>query len=158
MSPYRTTKTEIGRILLQKGMITSSQLQEALTLQRQKQQDKLLGQILIELGYLSRDDLYFVLAIQSGYPYIDIRRCLIDPEVLALIPEIMVKKYQVFPIDKIQDVVTIAMVNPLDNMAIDQIQEILKSNIKVFLTLPSDLAEFASRYFVKTKEPIKNAE
>ena len=157
MSPYRTTKTEIGRILVQKGLISSDQLQEALTLQRQKQQGKLLGQILIELGYLSRDDLYFVLAIQSGYPYIDIRRCLIDAEVLALIPEIMIRKYQIFPIDKIQDVVTIAMVNPLDNATIDQMQEILKCNIKVFLTLVADLNELISRYFVKVKGPVKEA-
>jgi type IV pilus assembly protein PilB len=150
------TKTEIGRILLQKGIITSQQLQEAVSIQRQKKQNKLLGQILIELGYLSRDDLYFVLAIQSGYPYLDIKRCLIDPEVFALIPEIMIRKYQVFPIDKIQDVVTIAMVNPLDNMAVDQVHEIVKSNIKVFLTQSFDLAEMISRYFAKIKRPAQN--
>jgi type IV pilus assembly protein PilB len=151
MSPYRTTKTEIGRLLLQKGLISSSQLQEALAIQRQKQQDKRLGQILVELGYLSKDDLYFVLAMQSGYPYIDIKRCVLEPEIVSLIPAIMIKKYQVFPIDKIQDVVTIAMVNPLDNMVIDQIQEIVKSNIKIFLTIPFDLNEMMTRYLGKNK-------
>ncbi|MFH1457844.1 MAG: hypothetical protein ABIG31_01600 [Candidatus Omnitrophota bacterium] len=153
MSFYRTTKTEIGKFLLQKGLITAVQLQEALALQRHKEKGKPLGQILIELGYLVRDDLCFVLAIQSGYPYIDIRRCLIDAETLSLIPEIMIRKYRVFPIDKIQDVVTIAMVNPLDSGVIEQIQEMLKSNIKVFLTSSNDLAELISRYFVKTKGP-----
>lgn len=151
MSPYRTTKIEIGRLLLQKGLITIQQLQEALTLQREKEPNKLLGQILIELGYVSREELYFVLAIQSGYPYIDIKRCIIDADVLSLIPEIMVRKYQIFPIDKIQDVVTLAMVNPLDNSALDQIQEIVKSNIKVFLTTPSDLEELLSSYYRKTQ-------
>jgi type IV pilus assembly protein PilB len=137
--------------LLQKRLITSEQLQEALILQRQNQQGKLLGQILVELGYLNREDLYFILAVQSGYPYIDIRRCVIDPEVLALIPEIAIKKYQAFPIDKIQDVITIAMVNPLDNSSFDQIQEIVKSNLKVFLTKISDFEEVLSRYFAKAK-------
>jgi type IV pilus assembly protein PilB len=151
MSPYRTTKTELGKLLLQKKLITAAQLQEALTFQRQKQQEKLLGQILIELGHLSRDDLYLVLAIQSGYPYIDIKRCVIDPEVLALIPEVMIRKFQVFPIDKVQDVVTIAMVNPLDSMAMDAVQEIVKYNIKVFLTQALDLSEVMKRYFKQTK-------
>ena len=68
-----------------------------------------------------------------------------------LIPEVMIRKYQVFPIDKIQDVVTIAMVNPLDNMAMDQVQGIIKNNIKVFLTLSSDLSEVMKRYFTQTK-------
>jgi len=159
MSPYRAGKTEkIGRLLLQKGLISSAQLQEALVIQQQKQQDKLLGQILIELGYLSRDELYFVLAIQSGYPYIDIRRCVVNLEILSLIPEIMIKKYQLFPIDKIQDVVTIAMVNPLDNMALDQVREIVKSNIKIFLTVVSDLNELISRYFLTPTGPSKNTE
>ena len=155
MSPHRTTKIEISKLLVQKGLITQDQLQEALAIQRQKQQDKLLGQILVELGYLNRDDLYFALAIQSGYPYIDIRRSVIDHEILSLIPETMIRKYQLFPIDKIQDVVTIAMVNPLDNMAIDEVKEIVKSNIKVFLTLPLDLSEMISRYFVKRKGTVE---
>ena len=152
MSPYRSTKTAIGKLLIQKGLITNEQLQEALILQRDKIKDKLLGQILIQLGYLNKDDLYFALAIQSGYPYIDIRRCIVSPEVMSLIPEIMVRKYQAFPIDKIQDVVTVAMVNPLDNLAIDQIQDITKSNIKVFLTTPSDIKEIIFRYFGKSEE------
>ncbi len=152
MSPYRSTKIEIGKLLIQKGLITGEQLQEALTLQREREKGKLLGQILIQLGYLSKDDLYFALAIQSGYPYIDIKRCVVDPEVISLIPEIMVKKYQVFAIDKIQDLVTVAMVNPLDNLAIDQIQDITKSNIKVFLTTLSDIKEIISRYFDHSTE------
>ncbi len=158
MSPYRKTQTDIGKILLQKGLITQAELQEALMLQRQNQEVKPLGQILIELGHLSKNDLYFALAIQSGYPYIDIRRCLIGIEVLSLVPEELIRKYQVFPIDRIQDVVTIAMVNPLDTHALNEVQEILKNNIKVFLTLPGDLAEAISRYFTKSKVEKKNPE
>lgn len=148
MSPFRSTKTEIGKLLIQKRLITNEQLLEALELQRHKEKDKLLGQILIGLGYLSKDDLCFALAIQSGYPYIDIKRCIIDPEVIALVPEIMVRKYQVFPIDKIEDIVTIAMVNPLDNQAIDGLQDVLKSAIRVFLTTSLDLEEVISKYYL----------
>ncbi|MFH1128999.1 MAG: hypothetical protein V1699_06305 [Candidatus Omnitrophota bacterium] len=152
MSPYKTAKIEIGRLLLQKGLITSEQLKEALSIQRNRDKDKRLGQILIGLGYLSRDELCFALAIQSGYPYIDIKRCVIDQSVTSLIPGIMVKKYQVFPIDRIQDVITVAMVNPLDNLIIDQIQDIIKGTIKVFLTTPADLEEMISQYYGKIKD------
>ena len=147
MSPYRGAKIAIGQLLLRKGLITPEQLQEALALQQNQYKDKRLGQILIELGYLSRNDLCFASAIQSGCPYIDIKRCIVDPEVISLISDIMVKKYQVFPINRIQDVVTVAMVDPLDNLVIDQIRDIVKGNIKVFLTTPADLKEMVSRYY-----------
>ena len=149
MSPYRMTKTELSRLLLQKNLVTPEQLQEAVDLQRSKMQGKLLGHILVDLKYLKREDLNFVLAIQAGYPYIDIKKCLIEPEILALIPEETIRKYQIFPIDRIQDVVTVAMVNPLDQESIEEIEESLSLNLKVFLAVSSDLQELIKRYFVK---------
>lgn len=149
MSPIRRLKAKVGELLLQRGLITSEQLQQALSLQRHREKDKPLGQILIELGYIDRDELYTALAIQSGYPYINIEHCIIRPEVLLLIPETVVKKYQVFPIDKIQNVITVAMVNPLDETAINQIQKLTNTKVKVFLTTPIELREMISRYYSK---------
>ena len=148
----RGIKTRIGELLLKRGLITPEQLQQALYLQQKQDRDKQLGQILVELGFISRNDLYFVLAIQSGYPYINLDCCNVEPEILSLIPEEIVRKHQVLPIDKIQDVITVAMVNPLDSSTIERIQKITKSSVKVFLTTPLELEEIVSRYYGHREE------
>ncbi len=152
MSPIRRVKTKIGELLLQKGLITQGQLQEALALQHGKEKGKPLGQILVELCSIGKEQLCIFLAVQGGYPYIDINQCIIKPEVLSLVPAALVKKYQVFPIDKIQDVLTLAMVNPLDIVTIDQIQKLTNSTVKVFLTTPVELEEMILRYYPKKQD------
>jgi hypothetical protein len=152
MSPLRRTKKKIGELLLLKGLITREQLQQALLFKSTQRQDKLLGQILVELGYISEEQLCGILALQCGYPYIDIDQCKVDPAVLALIPENMVKKYRIFPIDKIQDIFTVAMVDPLDKLAIDQIKKLTKSDVRIFLTTPLELDEMFLKYYGQKKE------
>jgi len=147
MSPVRIIKTKIGELLLQRSLITNEQLQEALSLQHSRLKGKPLGQILIESGFINKDDLYHVLAIQKGYPYINIKQCNIEPYVLSLIPEDMVKRYQVCPIDKIEEILTVAMVNPLDELALSDIKKFTKKNIKIFLTTFLELKEATLKYY-----------
>lgn len=149
MSPLRRKKTKIGKLLLLTGMITSDQLEQALSLQLTQSKDVPLGQILLKLGYINEEMLGTVLSLQSGYPYIQIKYCKIEPSLLSLIPEAMARKYQVLPIDKIQDFLTIAMVNPLDKIVVDQIKKITKSNVTIFLTTPSELNEMFSMCYGK---------
>lgn len=150
--PIVRVKAKIGELLLKKGLIKQEQLQEALSLQASKDKGKPLGQILVELGYVDKEELFGFLAVQKGCPYININNYRIEPTVLSLIPEAMVRKYKVLPIDKIQDVFTIAMVNPLDIMAIDQIQKLTDTNVKVFLTTPLELKEAILRYYDKERQ------
>ena len=152
MTPVRRVRVRIGQLLLQKGLITSEQLQEALSLQRSRERDKHLGQILVEFGYVNRDELYAALAIQSGYPYINIACCMIKPEVLSLVPEVMARKYQVLPIDKIQNILTVAMANPMDKLAIEQIEKLTDTRVLIFLTTPLELKEMFSLYYDKKEE------
>jgi len=152
MTPVRRVKAKIGQLLLQKGLVTSEQLQEALSLQRSRERDKHLGQILVELGYVNRDELYAALAIQSGYPYINIECCIIKPEVISLVPEELARKHQVFPIDRIQNILTVAMANPMDKLAIEQIEELTDTQVLIYLTTPLELKEMFSRYYDKKEE------
>lgn len=147
MSPLRRVKTKIGDLLVQKGLITHEKLKEALSLQHTTHKNKTLGQILLELGYVGKNELYAILAVQSGYPYIDLKCCLLDPKVLALVPLEVSRKYHVLPIDKIQDILTLAMVNPLDNIALEEIEEITKARVKVFLTHQKDFEEVFAKYY-----------
>ncbi|RJO65146.1 MAG: hypothetical protein C4540_02125 [Candidatus Omnitrophota bacterium] len=149
MSPVRRTKTKIGEILVQKGVITHEQLQEALAFQHSQGQGKRLGQILVELGHLDRDELCLALAVQCGYPYIAIEQCLIEPDVLSAVPEELVRKYQILPIDKIGDVLTIAMVNPLERAVIKELQQVTGSHVIAYLTTPVELKGLISKYYAK---------
>lgn len=149
MSPVRRVKAKIGELLLQRGLITPEQLQEALFVQHNQNKDKQLGQILIELGYVDKEELYGLLAIQNGFPYINLNHYTIEPNILSLLPQAIAKKYQVLPLDKIQDVLTVAMVNPLDKVIIDQIEKLTKSNVKVFLTTRLELEEAFFHYYGK---------
>jgi type IV pilus assembly protein PilB len=147
MSPLRRVKAKIGELLVQKRLITHEQLQLALSLQRKQGKDKRLGEILLESGYITREELSLALAVQFGYPYIKIGNCTIKQEILSLLPREIVLRFQVLPIDRIEDVLTVAMVNPLDKLAIDQMQKLTQSSVKVFLTTPMEIKEILQRYY-----------
>ncbi len=152
MSPIRRVRVKIGELLIQKGIITPEQLQNALSEQRKKGSDKRLGEILLESGYVNREQLSLALAIQFGYPYININNYTIEPDALSLIPEEIVRKHQVIPIDKIDNMLTLAMVNPLDKVIMEQIQKATKMEIKVFLTTPSEFKEAVLNYYGQQAE------
>ena len=64
----------------------------------------------------------------------------------------MARKYRIFPIDKIQDIFTIAMVDPLDKLAIDQIKKPTKSDVRIFLTTPLELDNMVLKYYGPKRE------
>lgn len=147
MCAFRKKKTKIGELLLQSDFITPEQLRKAVEYQLKEGKDKPLGQIMLELGYVDMEKLCFALSIQSGYAYINIKNCKIDTALLSLLPEVIVKKYLVFPIDKMQDVVTVAMANPLDQDAFNQIKHFINSSVLVFLATSDELREMIKMYY-----------
>ncbi|MCM8800565.1 MAG: hypothetical protein NC912_00905 [Candidatus Omnitrophica bacterium] len=148
MSPLRR-KERMGELLLRLGLITAKQLQEALSHQMDQDKGKTVGQILLELGYITPENLCFVLGIQAGYPYIQIKNYKISREVLSLVPEEMVRKYQVFPLDKFMDFFIVAMVDPLDKTAVEALKDLTKANLMIFLTTPNELEEMYYKYYAK---------
>lgn len=142
MPAKKRIKVKIGELLLGKNAITNKQLEEALNLQRTTHKGKPLGQILVELGHVSEEEIYSILAIQLGYPYIKISNCKIDEEVLSLIPREIAENSNVLPIDRIGNILTVAMSNPLEPTAV--LEEIEKSTGlkgKIFVTTSGELRE-----------------
>lgn len=152
MSPIRRSKADIGKLLVQKGLINEEQLKEAVDFKLGHQKDKALGQILLELGYLKREDLHYALAIQSGYPYININSCKFRPEVRSVIPPSFVKSRKIVPIDKIEGILTVAMVDPLDKQTIFELERMTALEIKIFLTTLSEYQGIISLYYRDTEE------
>ena len=149
--PKRRLKTKLGELLLEKGVITKEQLEEALSLQRGRCKGKALGQILSESGFVGEEEIYGALAMQLGYPYIKIRNCSIDKEVLSLIPQDAAEKLSVLPIDKIGNILTVAMLNPLEEESLKDIEETLGLKIKIFVTTPSEFKKAITENYGATR-------
>ncbi len=86
----------LGRVLTKMGKITRDQAQEALELQKQKRAP--VGQLLVELGYCSHDDVNFALAAQAGMKVVDLEELEIKEEVIKMVPAEMANAYHVLPI------------------------------------------------------------
>lgn len=120
-SPSRQGGLRIGDVLVREGTITAAQLEEGLA--RQRERGGFLGQALVELGYVTHDKLVGFLVQQCKIPHINLLDYRIMPEILGLIPHETCFKYGVLPIDKLGRIVTVAMVDPLDIEALEQVRK-----------------------------------
>ncbi len=116
------TKREdvITNILLKKGLVTQGQIDRA----RDEMKKTGLGleKTLERMGFITEGDLVNILAESMGVLYVNMEDYLIDPEVAKLIPEEMARKHRVIPLFKIGDTLTVAMANPKDIIAIDDLR------------------------------------
>ena len=133
-------KIRIGDLLVEAGAITSEQLQEALA--KQKEEGGMLGNIIMELGFISRELLITVLTTQMGIDYCEIRTVQIDEAVLNLVPKELVQKYKAMPIGFSEDnanVLQVAMADPMDLMAVDDISIASGLQVEPLLSFEDDL-------------------
>lgn len=140
------TKT-IGQLLLERGIIKQAQLDEALKIQKEK--GGLLGQILASLGYVTEEQIAQAITIQYGFPYLPLSNYEIDEGAIKLIPENVARQYCLIPIDKIGNTVTIAMADPLNMQAIEDIELITGSSIQIFVSTATDIKKAIDKYYKK---------
>jgi type IV pilus assembly protein PilB len=110
----------LGKVLLAAKLITEDQLQKSLL--AQKKEGGRLGTILVKLNYIEEDKLLKFLSQQYGIPAIDLSKLQIDPAVTKLIPVEVVSKYQVMPIKRSGSTLSLAMVDPTNVFAVDDIK------------------------------------
>ncbi len=132
-----TFRQKIGDLLLTRHLITSKQLQEAMKIQEKNK--KRLGQILVELGYISEEELASTLAYQRKWAFVEIDPYAIDPALLRIIPQWLAERYRVFPLKFEEGVLHLAIdridLGPLKS----KLEELLKVDIKFSLTTPYDI-------------------
>ena len=119
----RRKSSTLGQVLIKNGKITAEQLKEALQIQKTRYEGKMLGEVLVKEGYISEDDLYAALSAQFMYPSVDVSRYAINPDVLTFVPRELAVSHQMIPLDRFGNILTLAMVNPLDKegtMAVEQ--------------------------------------
>ncbi len=118
----------IGELLVREKLITHEQLKNAL--EEQKKSGGRLGYNLTKLGYISEENLTAFLSRQYGIPTIDLSAQEIDSEVLKLIPEDVAQKYQILPVSRTGSTLVVAMADPSNIFAIDDIKFLTGYNVE----------------------------
>lgn len=135
----------LGQILVERGVITNAQLQQALDVQ--KAGGGLIGDIIVEMGFAKEGDIAHCLSLQFGYPFLPLENYEISSELARLIPEHVCSHYCLIPIDKIENTFTVAMANPLNIQAIEDLEDMTSCEIQIFVSTPSDIKNCIKRVF-----------
>jgi type IV pilus assembly protein PilB len=135
----------LGEILVNKGLISDSELQ--MVIQEQMRNKKFIGAMLIEKGLVSEKDLLDALAEQFGVESIRLKDVDIDWDATAKFSASMITDYKCLPIKMDEETVTLAIANPLDAWVVDKAEkEAAPCKLKVVLTTVSDMDEALKEY------------
>ena len=147
-SMKRIVSKQLGELLMERGIINSSQLEKALKFQREN--GGLIGQILVALGFAKEEEIAQALTVQYGFPYLPLECYDINAEAVKLIPENVSLQYNLVAIDKIGDLLTIAMSNPLNYQAVEDVEMLTKYKVQVFVSTMTDVTNAIKKHYVKT--------
>ncbi len=136
---------KLGEMLLKAGLITPAQLQEAL--EAQKANGEKVGFNLVQLGYVKEDDITQLLSEQYGVPSINLRHFEIDESVINLMPSEVSQKYLVLPVNRTGATLTIAMADPTNVFAMDDIKFMTGYNVEPVVASELAIREAIERYY-----------
>ena len=142
----------LGDLLVKEKVLSPEQLEAALKSQKESGGKDRLGSILVKLGYLSDDDVTNFLSRQYGVPAINLQFFEIDPAVVKLIPEATAKRYQILPLSRVGAALTIAMVDPTNVFAMDDIKFMTGFNIEPVVASEAAIMEGIERAYHVEKE------
>lgn len=143
---------KIGQLLLQANIVTEDQIKEAITLQ--KKEGGRLGTNLIKLGYITEEKLVNFLSKQFNVPAINLIDYKIDPSVLKLIPLEIARKYLIIPVARVGATLTIAMMDPTNVFAIDDVKFMTGYNVEVVVAGESAILNAIATYYKKTDDAL----
>lgn len=140
------TKLQLGEILQKRGIITSEQIQEAISHQNDGGHQKLLGELLIEKGYCTESDISSALAETYGVPYAQISPKICDPNIIGILPREFLEEHCILPLFKVYEVLTVAMSEPTNVFLIDEIERISGCTVQVVCATAKDIAATLQSY------------
>ena len=138
-------KSQLGEVLLQSNVINRDQLKEALLVQ-EKTGEK-LGRILIKLGYVPPEKIARALAEQQGLEFVEIARVSISPDAIKLVPHDLCKKYNLIPIGYENNVFKVALSDPLNLIALDDLRVFLEKDIKGVIAEESEIKKAIAQHY-----------
>lgn len=139
-----TTRKRLGDLLVEAGAVTSEQIDYALT---NKSRDEKLGDFLIRENFLTEQQLIEVLEFQLGVPHINLNQYTIDPELLQLVPAELAKRAKLMPVRRDKNKLFIAMADPMDYFAIEEVRMATGCQIETSIAAKDDLYRTITKYY-----------
>ncbi len=146
-------RLKLGEILIQQGLITETQLKQAMA--TQKQEKGRIGEILIKMGIIKEEDIVSALGTQLLIPYASVGSGLLEPktdqELEKLIPYDFAKKNLVLPLSKHMNSLTVAIFDPLDLLMLDNLKQLTRHEINLVIATRSELSKAIERFYNEDK-------
>ncbi|MEI6335361.1 MAG: GspE/PulE family protein [Methylococcaceae bacterium] len=143
-------KILIGTWMVERGLITDEQ--QLFALAEQKKTGKRLGSILMDLNYIKETDFIDFLAWQLNIPFLDIARYPRIPEIVKMLPERLARRFRVLLLENNANDALLAMADPTDLMAQDELSRVLKKPIRVAVVIKSELLTAIDQSYRRTSE------
>ena len=152
MSAKVAQEIRLGDLFVREGLITEQQLQESLA--EAKTSGTRIGYALVKLGFVAEEELTRMLAKQYRVPAVDLDKVTVDEKILKLIPADVAHKHLVLPLRRVGRMLTVAMTNPTDFSAIDDLKFISKLDIEPVIVGEYTLRKHLENYYGSTDDEV----
>lgn len=150
-------KKFLGELLIEAGVITKEQRDKAL--KEQRRLGKRLGEVLVSMGFITDEGMAKALSLQLGLEFKELKSISIAGEVIDMVPESLARKHKIIPISVSNGRLTLAMADPLDVFAVDEVRRITKMIVDTVVVTEGELLKALDRYYRgEVEEAIKAAE
>ncbi|GAB4140228.1 MAG: hypothetical protein Tsb009_09480 [Planctomycetaceae bacterium] len=150
-SPLLRPKMRLGDLLVERGYLTSEQLNNALAIQAEHGETRLLGEVLIEQEFCSEEQVLQCLSEEFRVPYIRLDNRMFDPKIFDSLPREFIEKNTVLPLFKIRDTLTVAVAEPTNVFLVDQMQSLSGCEIQLALAGAHDIRRMVQTYVPNTR-------
>jgi type IV pilus assembly protein PilB len=147
-------KKSFGDFLIGLGVITADQLKKAS--QEQRQKGERLEQAIVRLEYAKEELALQCLADYFNLPYVDLDTYLIDEKVVKMIPEEMARRHTLIPLFKIGSALTVAMTNPLNLLALDELRNKVKTDVEIVISTEKKIRKAIEQHYGATPTIFEN--
>lgn len=145
----RVSNKHLGELLVERGVINRQQLEEGLEFQKNNK-GILFGEALVKIGHATEQDIAQAMTCQYGFPYLPLSNYEIDAEVLTSVPVNICEQFCLIPIDKIGKSLTLAMANPLNVKAVDDVELLSGCTVQAFVSTVSDIRNAIKKHYGQT--------
>ncbi len=139
-------KMQLGQLLLARRVVSQEQIDTALAEQKDKGHRKLLGELLVEMGYCTENQIAAALAEAYGVPYAQVSPKLCDPKAIEILPRDFLEAHIVLPLFRVHDVLTVAVNEPTNVFLIDEIERISGCRVRVVCSTSKDIKATLQAY------------
>ena len=130
---------QLGRLLVEKGLLTKQHLEQALEFQAQRGHKKLLGEVVVELNFVTEEQVLELLAEGYGVPFLTQPAAIADPKVVELLPKEFVEEHKVLPLFLVQGVLTVAVSEPANLYLMEEIQRLTGHTVQIVAATSTEI-------------------